>query len=242
MKMKKMMRILLSMLMVLSLGSAMAEPAGETMIGTITEMRDNGSFLIEQLDNGTPVQVNVPEDLTYEAAWTLGVGDVVIVSYNGIMTRSMPGQITAQAIRSASIEGIVAEVGNEQNRILIDSQEYGQVFATLPEGEKAEDYLNKTVRVFFNGIMAMSLPGQVHALTIQEVFTETGEVKEIQDQYFLIAADGNEVRVNFDDHSKLIHSFHVGDEVQVYYNGAMTMSLPGQIYAIAIANQVVLAQ
>lgn len=238
--MKKIMSILLSALMVFSMTAAMAETASKQVTGTIVEMNEDGSFLVEQLEDGVKVHVNVPDGVNYDADWTLHEGDVVIVSYNGVMTRSDPGQINAESIRSATIEGHVVEAGNEQNRVLIDSQEFGQVFATLPDSVKAEDYQDKYVRIYFNGVMALSLPGQVSALTIAEVFMETGEVTDIQKDYFIMQWGESELHVNFDEYTKVIHSFDVGDEVAVYYNGIMTRSMPGQVYALVIANEIVL--
>ena len=233
--MKKILSVLLSMLM-LTAGAALAEEteAIDPIIGVIVEMREDGSFLVEQLEDGSQVHVLVDADTHEEADWAIGEGDVVLVSYDGRMTRSLPPQVTAQSIRSYSIEGIVSEVDSDNNRVLITSPQVGQVWATLPEHETAADYEGQEVRIYTNGIMALSLPGQVHALTIHTIFTETGKITEIDTDYFLMDWGESQLRVNFDEHTKVIESFDVGDEVQVFYNGIMARSMPGQITAVVI--------
>lgn len=231
--MKKIISVLLSVMM-LSAVAAMAEDVQvEPIIGTITEMREDGSFIVDTMD-GTQVHVLTNEDTKDEVDWAIGEGDVVVVSYDGRMTRSMPGQINAITIRSDSIEGYVEEVDAENNRLLINSHAVGQVWVTLPEDVKAEDYTDKAVRVYTNGVMALSLPPQAFALSISEVFAENGRIKEIGDEYFIMDWGTSDLRVNFDSHTKVVDSFDTGDGVQVYYNGMMTRSLPGQIYAMVV--------
>lgn len=235
--MKRMMSVLLSMMLFVA-GGALAEsmPAQvDAMVGRIVEMREDGSILIERLDSDGQVLVNIPEDSTYEADWALDVGDVIFVGYDGRMARSMPPQIFAQSIRSYSIEGLVTQADAENNRLLIDSPEVGEVWATLPEGENAADYADAYVRIFYNGIMAMSLPGQVFAVTVETMALDEGKVTEIADGYFLLEGINGALRVNFDAHTKVITSFDEGDTVQVYYNGITTRSLPPQAYGLVIA-------
>lgn len=236
--MKTMISLLVACMMALSLGTASAEgDATEqyfALTGRISEVREDGSFLMEGTTDGQETHVMVGEDTVEEAAWETGVGDVVTVVYNGQMTRSLPPQVTAQVIRSHSLEGTVHAVDAEGNRVLIMSNETGEVWMTLPQDVKAEDFADEAVRVYFNGVMALSLPAQATAFTIEKVFAEQGEVQEIDTDYFLIAWGESQLRVNFDTHTKVAQGFDVGDTVQVFYNGIMTRSLPGQIYAMAV--------
>lgn len=233
--MKNVMAILLALALSMA-GFAMAEgsAAGAQIIGRISDMRGDGSFLVAPLDGSQTVRVLVPDGVTYEAAWTLGDGDVVLVSYDGRMTRSLPGQINAQRIASHSVEGFVDQVHEDGDRVLVSSSEIGPVWATLPKGTDAAEYADRTVRIFYSGVMALSYPGQISALTIDEIAVETGNVSEIGKDYFLIERTDDTVRVNFDEHSKVVGDFDVGDAVEVYYSGMMTASLPGQIYGTVI--------
>lgn len=241
--MKKMMSILLALMMLVP-AAALGEQDEmiAPIVGKIAEAREDGSFIVDQLNAEGQVHVLVPETLGYAAEWTLGVGDVVLVTYDGRMTRSMPPQVTAEAISSHVLFGAVEEANAEYSRLLVNSAEMGQVWVNLPEGLAAEEYVEKTVRVYFNGVVALSLPGQLTALTIETVEAMSGMLLSISDEtdedaggHFLFDTETGEVRVNFDDHTKIIHSFDEGDSLTVFFNGIMTRSLPGQIYAMAVA-------
>lgn len=235
--MKKIVSVMLSMMLFMAAGAMAEVPAlqAETIVGRIVEMREDGSILVERLDSDGQVLVNVPEDSQYDADWALDVDDVIFVTYDGRMARSMPPQVYAQSIRSHSIEGLVAEANTESRRLLINSAELGQVWATLPEGEDAADYADQYVRVFYNGVMALSLPGQVSAVAIDVMAQDEGRVTEIADGYLLMDGKGGALRVNFDAHTKMVAAIEAGDTVQVYYNGITTRSLPPQAFGIVIA-------
>lgn len=233
--MTKMITMMLAVLMLaLPLGTAMAEQTVEPLVGKIIDVREDGGLLIERLDDGSEVMVNVSDETKVEADWTLGVGDVVYVSYNGIMTRSLPPQVHAEVIRSHTVEGMVIEVDSDRNRVLIDSPQAGQVWFTLPEDVKADDYAEGVVRAYFNGIMALSLPAQAFADAIETLAVENGKVTEMADTYFLMDWNESGLRVNFDEQTKMMETFDVGDTVQVYYRGIMTRSLPPQVYAVTV--------
>ena len=70
-------------------------PAAETLTGTVTEYVSGEYFLLETDENGT-VQVNF--DSETKSADALEIGDTVTVTYDGIMTRSVPAQIYAESI------------------------------------------------------------------------------------------------------------------------------------------------
>lgn len=233
--------MLLAALMLIS-GVALAETTEEQVfeadpvIGTILEIREDGSMLLAEVENDSvQILVHMTDETVVEADWTLAAGDVVLVSYDGKMTKSLPAQITAAIVRSFSIEGFVQEVNEETNRVLIDGPEMGQVWATLPEGEQASDYDSKFVRIFTSGVMALSYPGQVQAITIYEVAMESGSISELGEDYFMINWGQTGLRVNFDERSKMPDDLVVGEQVQVFYSGIMARSLPGQVFAIAVA-------
>lgn len=248
--MKKIASILLSMMMVFSLATGLAEGAApaetevtpmETIIGTITEVREDGSFIIKELDTENEVHVMMPEGFPYEAEWSIGLGDVVTVTYNGIMTRSQPPQITPEDIRSYTLFGEVEEVDADNNRILVNAEESGQVWVNLPEDAKDTDFEGKYVKVYFGGVMALSFPAQATAYRVEIVEQITGKVLSIAEEMddenrssFEMEWGDSTVLVHFGDNTKIITSFDEDDTVTVYYSGIMARSMPGQINALAI--------
>lgn len=237
--MKTMISMLLSLAMLLCVGmaSAQGDDAAEAyfaLTGRIVEAREDGSFLVLGIPDGQETLVLVDEETVQEAAWQVGEGDVVTVIYDGRMTHSLPPQIMAQVIRSYSLEGPVEGVDAEGNRVLVHSPEIGEVWMTLPSEETAEAYADMVVRVFFNGVMALSLPAQATAFTIEQVFLEEGTVEEIDTDFFLMSWGESQLRVNFDSHTKVSRGFETGDTVHVVYSGMMTRSMPGQIHAMVV--------
>ena len=73
-----------------------------------------------------------------------------------------------------------------------------------------------------------SLPAQVYAQKIG-CYKTTGTVSELTESGFLLTTETDVVQVNAD--AALLDGLENGMTVTVYSNGAMTMSLPGQIGA-----------
>lgn len=235
--MKKMMSILLSLLMLggaVAMGENMEGEIVEPVIGRITEVWEDGSLILDTLQD-TQVHVLISDDTAFESEWTPGEGDVVAVLYDGIMTRSEPPQINADTIQCYSLEGQVSEVNAEMNRVLVNSALSGQVWVSLPDGEKAEDYAGQVVRVYFNGIMALSFPAQTSAYTIETVVAVSGMITETAQDYFIMDGEEGLFRVNFSEQSKMPDNLEPETEVVVYYNGVSTRSIPPQIFGLVIA-------
>lgn len=139
--------------------------------GVVTENDENG-ILVNTADVGD-VLVLVSEETVWDGAEALEPGDYVYVDYNGMMTRSLPPQINATVIRSWQMEGTVTEISAEENGMLINTEIHGNVYVHLPaveaeaDAEQAEapaiPTVGDTVTVWFNGMMTMSLPGQINA-------------------------------------------------------------------------------
>lgn len=110
------------------------------------------------------VQVNLAEGTVIEGAHALEVGQTVVIMYNGMMTRSLPAQITAMHIGVYVVEGSVTAVEDEFVMILREDTEE-EVMMTLPENAPE---LKKGDRViaYTNGAMTMSLPPQMNAIAI----------------------------------------------------------------------------
>ena len=137
-----------------------------TIQGIIMELDENG-FLVQQ-DEGDEVYVHLSDETVNELE-TLSVGMYVNVDYNGMMTRSLPPQITALRIFGAVLEGIITEITSDS--LLLNTDTIGDVIVHLPEGMSAP-VVGMHVRVYFNGVMALSLPGQITAQFIETIPSE----------------------------------------------------------------------
>ena len=108
------------------------------------------------------VQVNLAEGTVIEGAYELEVGQTVVIMYNGMMTRSLPAQITAMHIGVYVVEGAVTAV--EDGFVMIRREDTAEeILMTLPENapELKEGDL---VTAYTNGAMTMSLPPQMNAI------------------------------------------------------------------------------
>jgi photosystem II stability/assembly factor-like uncharacterized protein len=111
--------------------------------------------------------------------------------------------------------------------------ENGLVLVHLQEGMPPL-FVGCPVDAYYSGVMLLSYPGQVGALYVSTP-TLAGEVTEICEGYFLMAAeDGQEYLVNNCDGTVFDAAVSAGDRVRVSYNGAAAKSMPPQIYAIAV--------
>ncbi len=138
-------------------------------------------------------------------------------------------QEPAPVIEYADLAGVVVEI--TEGYILIETADQGQVQvnvsdATVYEGDPiAEgDYIHVT----YDGMMTRSLPPQISALRVG-CYVRTGTVGEITEDGFMLLSSTEEIRVNAE--KALLEGLTQGQKVSVYFNGAMTMSLPAQIGA-----------
>ena len=110
------------------------------------------------------VQVNLAEGTVIEGAHALEVGQTVVIMYNGMMTRSLPAQITAMHIGVYVVEGSVTAVEDEFVMILREDTEE-EVMMTLPENAPELKEGDRVI-AYTNGAMTMSLPPQMNAIAI----------------------------------------------------------------------------
>ena len=197
--------------------------------GTVVE-----AYITLETADGQLIQVNLTS-LTQLLSGLPDVGDTVRVSYDGLMTRSIPAQVTADAVDVVvTIEELAGEIVEiSDDGILIQTKDM-QVLVLTDEGTAYEledghtlavgDYIH----VLYDGIMTRSLPAQVYAQKIGCYMT-TGTVGDLRDSGFLLTTENDVVEVRAD--AALLSGIENGATVTVYSNGAMTMSLPGQIGA-----------
>lgn len=122
---------------------------------------DNGDVLIRTAE-GQEVLVHLPD------AWKDAQIDFPSLTayYNGAMTMSLPGQISAgMIVPDYFVNGVVEEIGEDFILIDADGQRLQVNTDSIPENLKAED----VIRVRYNGQMTRSIPVQIAALEIIRV-------------------------------------------------------------------------
>ena len=97
---------------------------------------------------------------------------------------------------------------------------------TLFEGKTPE--VGDLIHILYNGMMTRSLPPQINALRIG-CYVLSGHVVELTEEGFTLD-DGSEI-IEVHAAPELLAGIENGSAVTVYFNGAMTMSLPAQIGA-----------
>lgn len=123
----------------------------------------SATLIIETQDFGL-VEVHFTQETLLEGAEDFVVGDYIFVSYNGVMTRSLPPQVTAEKVTAYRFTGTVSQLG--ENGFMLTTETVGDVWVNaLPE--QLETVANdQEVTVYFDGVMTMSLPGQISAAWI----------------------------------------------------------------------------
>jgi len=132
------------------------------------------------------------------------------------MTRSLPPQIAALHIGVYAVSGVIAEV-LEDSIVIIDDETGEQIILTLPGSE----LLGENEELLEDEMLAVE--EELDAEMIEEIEEETEE--ELSEEEMLeggIAEEAAEME------------FSVGDKIIAYTTGAMTMSLPPQMNALAI--------
>ena len=97
--MKQMIGLLTALVLLVSFGTAGLAEAPKTfqLQGIILEVAEEGDYLIDDDPMGE-VLIKVQEDTLFEGQMNLEVGQYIFVTYNGMMTRSRPPQVSAQKI------------------------------------------------------------------------------------------------------------------------------------------------
>lgn len=189
MKQKRILALLLALTAAFCLtGAANAEE--ETPVvreGTIVEVMEDG-FLLQEAD-GREILYNVDEQTVLDgiASLTDLQKDLyVIVESDGRLTKSIPPQAHADRVTCYWLAGQVESVDEEENTFLMQT-ELGTVI--VHRGELTTPvYAEMNVTVYFDGVMALSEPGQIAARKI-EVPEVQGTVLEMTENGFVLRTD-----------------------------------------------------
>ena len=232
MKHRKWIALLTALCLALPLG-ALATEADTELEGLVTELVDGG-FIMEDRDLGE-VLVNVDDTTVLDGILAEGeieAGQYVIVAYDGRLTRSIPPQAHADRVGCYVLNGTVSEF-LESGILLAGDELFGDVIVRL-NGSMPHIYQDMPITVYYDGVMALSLPGQVNAryVIVPEL---TGVVSEKDGEGFtLTSADGQSYRVLLsDDTFTGVLSAYVEDapEQETGDETAQAAGLPGDTEA-----------
>ena len=162
-------------------------------------------------------------DATLAEGKDIAVGDFVEVVYNGMMTRSLPAQITADFIRNHMLMGVVSELSENGFTLTFGEEVYAvnadaDLLACIQDG--------MFVTVYHNGMMSRMIPAGVTALHVRghEIM---GIVTEMVEGGFTLTVEGEELPFHVavkEDALQFVQP-EPGMEVIVITDGLMTSSL-----------------
>lgn len=199
--MRKMLAMLVAAALLASAAPvALSERAPLTLEGFVTELVEDG-FVMEDRLLGA-VLLNVDEYTALDGVLADGaieVGQYVFVEYDGRLTRSLPPQAHADKVGCYVLEGVAGEAV-EGGVLLRGDPVFGDVLVRL---DMARDhvFLGAPLTVYYNGVMALSLPGQVGASAVVVPALE-GTAGDVDDGGLTLTADdGAKYRVEWDENT-----------------------------------------
>ena len=151
--------------------------------GVVTELAEGSFTLITEDDQEIVVNFD-PEQF-------IGVQDEmhVTVYFDGMMTMSIPAQISAQHIRTQEMTGVIVEV--LEDGFMIEDADGMQTIVHVSEETMLFTVIepDAEVRVTTTGTMTMSLPAQVSALEVLPVLPEVTEDADAAEEIEVIESE-----------------------------------------------------
>ena len=139
-----------------------------TLAGAIVDITDEG-LLLDCGERGEYLAL-VQENTVFagvESLEALAAGMFVTVTYNGQETRSLPPQVSAERIACFAMTGVVTDITDEGFLLERRDEQDARVDDVLVRVNDLETpELGARVTVYFNGVMTLSLPGQINAQSI----------------------------------------------------------------------------
>ncbi len=194
---KNIWKVLLAALLCMALvpAAVMAEETPDTLLeGFVTEILEEG-FVMEDADMGE-VMVNTSEVTIWDGILLdseLEMGQYVIVHYDGRMTFSLPPQVHADLVGCYVLDGMVTEV-LDGAFLMVGDPVFDHVYVTTGEGFPPV-YADMAVKVYYDGVMTLSLPGRANArhIVVPQLHGTASEVTE--EGFLLTDADGLQYQV-----------------------------------------------
>ena len=228
--MKKFFLLLMALMMAMTTLTVFAEdeavipsPSADDIVlmdGFVTEIMDESILLLTR--DGEYIEALLTPETILEGK-DLAIGDYVSVVYNGMMTRSIPAQITAMHIGNHMLMGVVSEL-TEGGFTLTFGEEIYAVSADASLLEGIQDGM--FVTVYHNGMMTRMIPAGVTALHVrgQEI---VGTVTEMVEGGFTLTVEGEEIpyHVAIKDGAIQFVQAEPGMEIIVIIDGMQTASL-----------------
>ena len=229
--MKKLLALIIA-LFIATLSFAACAEATATLEGLITEI-DDGYFLMNDVQQGI-VRINLDETTVYEGTATrtsLVRGQYVYVQYNGVMTRSLPPQVSAQKVSCFQVSGTVSAL--LENGFIVDGDSTLKQVVVHAGSDQPPVFKGMAVTLYYNGIMALSQPPQINAVHMV-VPTLSGTVSAVTDKGFtLTSADRTQYTVTLTSETVVSVLPADGETLVVYYSGQLTN---GAATALGIAS------
>ena len=197
MKKNRFLALALSLLMALALplGAFAEENEPDTLLeGLVTEVLEQG-FVMEDIELGS-VLLNVDETTVMDGILAEGdieVGQYVFVEYDGRLTRSLPPQAHADRVGCYRLTGTV-DLSLSMGVLLTGDPTFGDVIIRV-DGSMPHLYQGMPITVYYNGVMAMSYPGQVTARHI--VVPELTGVVSDRDSAGFTLTDADELVIKY---------------------------------------------
>ena len=201
--------------------------------GVILEMLEDG-MRIEDAEQGE-VLVLISDETVMETGYELAAGDYVYVDYNGVMTRSLPPQVTAGRIVSHKLEGDVLETYPAENALLLYASDGNEYRVNLPAAWAETGFDAQRAIVYYDGAATLSIPPQVSAGLVVAEYAVEDVITELSETSMTLGEGDGAVTVDFDP-ALLPEDLVAGDAVRVTYNDvtAGTAAEPERVVAVEI--------
>ena len=205
--------------------------ASHTLSGSVTEVLEDGSILIDDSTFGETI-VHPGEGMNHVYA-----GMPILVYYDGVMTLSLPGEAVASRIEVPALSGVVSEK-TEEGFLLTD--EDGVIYEVkfdentmiseeiLPvESEDAQEEADVEDEEAVSG----ESEAQEEEATTETDAEEPADEAALEDAALVeeLALPSAELL------SESAIEWADGDSVTVYFDGMMSRSIPAQVTALEVA-------
>ena len=227
--MKKFFLMLMALMLAMTALTAFAEdeavipsPEAEstTIEGFVMDVTDEMILLMTR--DRLYVEALLTPDTIFDGK-DIAIGDFIQIDYSGMMTRSLPAQITADIVRDHMLMGVVSEM-TENGFTLTFGEDIYAVNADAALMAGIQDGM--FVTVYFNGMMTRMIPAGVNALHIrgQEI---VGTVTEMVEGGYTLTVEGEELpyHVAIKEDALQFVQAEPGMEVIVIIDGLQTASL-----------------